>query len=117
MCNDCFNNEIYSFETQSGFDEFHELLNKKTLSKKLLMVDVHKEYPLSIHDSRLYFQCSSCSENWVMSIPDYSWRGYFLTKDNAIKQQDQLHTFDRKKTILGILFLIIIVILSLILFV
>tara|TARA_A100000171_G_C2092868_1_gene125452 strand:+ start:356 stop:721 length:366 start_codon:yes stop_codon:yes gene_type:complete len=121
MCNDCFNNEIYSFETQSGFDEFNKLLDKKTLAKKLLIIDVHEQNSLSILDSLLYFQCLSCSENWVMLIPDYSWRGsgkgYFLTNDNAIKHHDELHKYDRKKTFLGILFLIIIVILSLMLFV
>lgn len=68
-------------------------------------------------DFRMYFQCNTCKENFVMSIPENAWRGYFLTEQNAIQYHEKINISDKKKKngCLLILFLIIIFTLYLIL--
>ncbi|WP_126340423.1 hypothetical protein [Kaistella jeonii] len=48
-------------------------------------------------DYRLYFKCNTCNENYVLSIPDNAWRGYFLTEQNAIFYHKNLRMSDTDK--------------------
>ncbi|MEQ9414940.1 MAG: hypothetical protein RIF39_13975 [Cyclobacteriaceae bacterium] len=99
MCEDCFEDGYYRFETQKDFEQFEDELQNKCNSKKIEVVDMHKENSLSVFDSRLYYKCKSCDENWVMSIPDNAWRGYFLPEDKAIEYHEQLKKSDKKKAL------------------
>lgn len=45
----------------------------------------------------MYYQCNTCKEKFVMSIPDNAWRGYFLTEQNAIEYHEKIKVSDKKK--------------------
>ena len=74
-------------------------LQKKCDNEAIKIMDTHSENELSVFDSRLYYQCSSCNEKWIMSIPDNAWRGYFLINSNALKYHDELMKDERKRSI------------------
>ena len=99
MCEDCFENGFYKFESQNDFEKFESLLDKKCNNLKIEIIDRYEENELSIFDSRLYYKCTNCNENWVMSIPDNAWRGYFLPVATAIKHHEELRRSDKKKAI------------------
>ena len=99
MCEECFQAEISRFESQAEFEEFEYKLQKKYDRGKIEVINIHDKNELSIFDSRLYYRCTSCNENWIISIPDNAWRGYFLTSFNALKYHEQLRKDERRRSI------------------
>lgn len=91
MCEDCFTKEISKFDSQADFEKFENILQKKCHEGKVEIIDIGNEQALEAFDSRLYYHCTSCSKNWIMSIPDNAWRGYFLTeaKGSAITKSSK----------------------------
>lgn len=112
MCEDCFKKEILKFDSQEDFDVFQRSIDIKINEKKLRTIrdENHKNW-----DFKLIYQCVFCNEEWILSIPDNAWRGYFLTKNNAIKRDKELES-ERKKGSIGcfiILSLILLIIIIL----
>lgn len=95
MCKDCFEKKYYSFPSQLEFNKFEDILDSKTRSNKIKILESNDENKLM--DYRMYFQCNTCEEIFVFSIPDNSWRGYFLTQENALAYHDKLHSSDKIK--------------------
>ena len=111
MCEDCFDKEISKFNSQEDFDNFQRLIDIKINEEKLRAI---RDENQQNWDFKLIYQCISCKEEWILSIPDNAWRGYFLTKKNAIKRDIELES-ERKKgstgcfIILSLILLIIII--------
>jgi hypothetical protein len=109
MCEDCFEKEYYGFPSQTEFEKFEEVLDLKCRSKKVLILESKNEQKGELIDFRMYYKCSSCNENYVMSIPDNAWRGYFLTEQNAIEYHNKLKTSDKNKKYGCLVILILII--------
>lgn len=109
MCEDCFDKEYYGFPSQAEFEKFEEVLDLKCGSKKILILESKNEQEGGLTDFRMYYKCNSCNQNYVMSIPDNVWRGYFLTEQNAIEYHNKLKESDKKKKY-GCLVILILVI-------
>src|SRR5688500_6113208 len=97
MCEECFQELIYKFETYKDFDAFEEKIQAKCNEGKLQIIDTYKTDSLSAFDSNLYFECTTCKELWVLNIPENAWRGYFLPLDKAIAYKESLKKLDKKR--------------------
>ena len=95
MCSDCFDKQYYGFPSQLEFKNFEDILDSKTRSNKIKILESNDENKLM--DYRMYFLCNNCKETFVLSIPDHAWRGYFLTQENALAYHDKLHSSDKNK--------------------
>lgn len=93
MCEDCFTKKFKGFTFQSDYDNFKETLDRKCfLNKVEILEDIN-----ALQDFRIYYKCKTCNEKYILSIPDYAWRGYFLTYQNAINYHNFLSKSDRRK--------------------
>lgn len=61
------------------------------------MLESENEDAKGLMDYRLYFKCNTCSEKYVLSIPDHAWRGCFLTEQNAFDYRKKLRMSDKDK--------------------
>ena len=95
MYRDCFDKQYYGFPSYSEYEEFEEILDLKTRSKKIQILE--GEIENSFMDYRMYFQCNTCEEIFVLSIPDNAQRGYFLTQEDALKYQPLYSSDNNKK--------------------
>ena len=112
MCEDCFLEEIFRFESQLDFEEFERTLQKKCDSEKIKIPDDYSTNSLDILSSRLYYKCVNCDQVWYKSIPENAWRGYFLTEQKALEHIDNLKKEDKKKALGCIVVLTIILIIT-----
>lgn len=77
MCDKCFNDEIKSFPSQADFEEFDLVLTKKIANDK--NIKMGKLFDTASKDiGYQVYECVVCGQLWKLSIPDYSYRGYFL---------------------------------------
>ena len=97
MCNECFDKQYYGFPSQSEFEKFEGILDLKCKTGEIKILDSKSEVESGLLDFRMYYQCITCKEKFVMSIPDNAWRGYFLTEQNAIEYHEKIKTSDKKK--------------------
>ena len=110
MCKDCFDKQYYGFPSQTEFEYFEDILDLKCKSEKINILESKNEIEFGLIDYRMYYQCNTCKEKFVMSIPDNAWRGYFLTEKKAIEYNEKIKISDKKKRngCLVIIFLIVI---------
>ena len=93
-----FLKQYYGFPSQSKFENFERILDLKCKTGKIKILDSKSEVESGLIDFRMYYQCITCKEKFVMSIPDNAWRGYFLTERNAIEYYEKIkHQTTRKK--------------------
>ena len=92
MCENCFDNEIYKFESESEFLEFEKKFNLK--EKFFKIANSKHEF---LNDYHYIYICENCYENWWLSIPDNAWRGYFLTKNNAESHIKEIKSSEKAK--------------------
>jgi hypothetical protein len=78
MCKDCFESEISSFESEESFISFETKFTNKLLSNKLVKLKTKTGVKEGFREDGPY-QCSSCNTKWIVSSPDYSWRGYLIS--------------------------------------
>jgi len=99
MCETCFDEDIFQFETQNDFENFERIIQEKCTNRQIEILDEYDS--LEVFSTRLYYKCHNCKETWVMSIPENAWRGYFLTEPKAIKYEQQLKADDKVISIKG----------------
>ncbi|UOK42226.1 MULTISPECIES: hypothetical protein [Flavobacterium] len=109
MCKDCFDKQYYGFPSQTEFEKFEEILDLKCKSEKIKILESQNEIEGALMDFRMYYQCNTCKEKFVMSIPDNADRGYFLTEQNAIEYHERQRKRYRKENIGCIIILVIII--------
>jgi len=110
MCDDCFVNLIYKFDSQKEFDGFQTILTNKCISKKLEIIKREETDYWAPFDPYEFYKCSSCGQIWILSIPDNARKGFFLTQDKGIEYTKKLEEKDKVRRI-GCLVIIIVLIL------
>lgn len=98
MCDSCFTVEFEKFNTYWEFDLFHEQLQEKIEVGIMTEVKFFKNQSLSYEPEYVYL-CTSCNQNWALSVPDNAWRGYFLTFDKAVNYSDQLRASEKGRRV------------------
>lgn len=68
MCNNCFLEEIESFETEDQWLTVDLDLSKKLGRNSIIY--------LKSREKDVAYRCSECGETWSISDPDHAWRGY-----------------------------------------
>jgi hypothetical protein len=109
MCEKCFDNEIFRFESESDFNIFEIKFDEKSSFIELTN-SKHNYLNVFVYT----YTCKSCYKNWWLSIPENAWRGFFLTEKNAKNYIERIRNSDKKKKkgcliILSIFFLILII--------
>lgn len=99
MCDKCFENNIYKFESEFEFNKFEKELYLKNNFFKI--EDSHHMY---LNDFHYVYKCKHCKAGWWLSIPDNAWRGYFLNEEDAKKHIEKMRK-DDKNTKIGCLIL------------
>lgn len=112
MCKDCFEKQYYGFPSQTEFEKFEEILDFKCNAEKIKILESKNEIENGLIDFRMYYQCNTCKEKFVMSIPDNADRGYFLTEQNAIEYHVKQRKRYRKENIGCIIIIIMFAIYS-----
>lgn len=97
--------ETTKFISQKEFEIFEEKLDQLIANQKLIKVgnDTFRNCDFytyqSFNDNRIY----------CLSIPDYSWRGFFLNYDQTKRHITNIKKLDKQKSI-GCLFLLALII-------
>lgn len=97
MCKNCFEQEFYNFPTYTDFENFKDILDKKCRGQKFEILESENERTKGIIDFHMYFQCQSCNEKFILSFPENTWRGYFLTEKNAVSYHKNLRTVGQQQ--------------------
>jgi hypothetical protein len=103
MCDDCFRNLIYKFDSQKQFEDFETVVQNKCISNKITIIRSEQ-----IDSFASFYKCNSCGQIWTISIPENAWRGFFLTEDKGIDYTKKLKEKDRVRGI-GCLVVVIVV--------
>jgi hypothetical protein len=107
MCDNCFQNLIYKFDSQKEFEDFETIIQNKCINKKLEIIKREETDFWAPFDSYEFYKCSSCGQIWILSIPESAWRGFFLTQDKGLEYTKQIKENDKIKRI-GCLVIIIV---------
>lgn len=85
MCDDCFKDLIYKFDSQKEFEDFETIIQNKCITKRLEIIKRAETDFWAPFDSYKFYKCNSCGQTWILSIPENAWRGFFLTQDKGIE--------------------------------
>jgi hypothetical protein len=96
MCDDCFQDLIYRFDSQKEYEGFGTIIQNKCINKKLEIIKREEWDYFAPFDPFEFYKCNSCGEIWVLSIAESAWRGFFLTRDKADKYVKELKEKDKK---------------------
>jgi len=100
MCDSCFQNLIYKFESAKEFEDFETVIQNKCIVGQIDIIDRHNEnYLLAGLEPYNFYKCRSCNEIWILAIPDNAWRGFFLPQDKAIQYRKEIKRKERKAQI------------------
>lgn len=56
MCQSCFRELIYKFDTYHEFEDFEKVLQQKCIAGTLKIIDRHETDALAVYDSYLYYR-------------------------------------------------------------
>ena len=112
MCENCFQNGIYKFDSSAAFDQFEKLLDEKI---KFGVFNISTKRQEKNFYNAIY-DCKHCSEKWLLSDPDNGWRGYFLRKDDAIAYENKINREGKIRTRGCLIFIGLSILLLIILF-
>jgi len=110
MCDNCFKELIYNFDSQQEFDNFQTILINKFIDKKLEIIKREETDYWAPFDPYEFYKCTSCGQIWILSIPDNARKGFFLTQDKGLEYSKKLREKDKVKRI-GCLVIIIVLVL------
>ncbi|WP_046754932.1 hypothetical protein [Kordia jejudonensis] len=107
-CERCLPFRRYEFANENDFYTFEESLDTETFIRVVSTDEMDENFPEVTH------QCTFCNEDWVLSFPERSWRGYFLPATEAPKRRTPF-VFESNSTkkspncgcCLGMIFLVI----------
>ena len=107
MCDSCFSTEIESFEDYQSFEKFDiELIQKNETNNNDFGLKVIETNSFYSGFSFQIVKCNSCGTVWWFSVPDNSWRGFFLKEENAKIKITDFRKFDQRKRFIFAAFLI-----------
>lgn len=81
MCQYCTRYQVRSFPTEADFNAFLTILDAKCNDGTFIRFLASDNTEDISYES--IYQCSYCNDEWVLSIPDDSWRGYFLPENQT----------------------------------
>lgn len=99
MCDDCFKDLIYKFDSQKEFEDFETIIQNKCITKRLEIIKREETDFWAPFDSYEFYKCNSCGQTWILSIPENAWRGFFLTQDKGIEYTKKIKKQDRVRKI------------------
>src|SRR4051812_19582977 len=105
MCDDCFKNLYYKFDSQEEFQDFETIVQNKWINKKIEIITREKT-----DHSDIFYKCNSCGEIWALSIPENAWRGFFLPQQKGIEHIKKLNQKDSQRQF-GCLVVVIVIVL------
>lgn len=78
MCSSCFTENISFFKSKEEFLIFEKELDIKIWNNILIQLKNKHDYRVG----DIIYKCVKCESKWILSIPDYSWNGYFIKESN-----------------------------------
>ena len=114
MCDSCFSTEIVSFEDYQSFEKFDiELIQKIETNNNTFGLKVIENNSFYSGFSFQIVKCNSCGTVWWFSVPDNSWRGFFLKEENAKIKVTEFRKFDQRKrfVFVGLVTLLVLIVL------
>lgn len=112
MCNSCFSTEIESFEDYQSFEKIDlELIQKIETNNNAFGLKVIETNSFYSGFSFQKVKCNSCGTVWWFSVPDNSWRGFFLKEENAKIKITEFRKFDQRKRVIFVSFISLLVLL------
>lgn len=96
MCDGCFGNLIYKFDSQKEFDDFQTIISNKCINHNLEIIKREETDYWAPFDPYEFYKCNSCGQIWILSIPEDANRGFFLTQDKGIEYAKKL--MEKNKT-------------------
>ncbi len=86
MCEHCSGFSTERFFSEQDFAAFEKALGKKLVDGTFVRV-VH---PNQLAQSSLEttFQCTHCDTDWILSLPEGDWQGYFLPNDQLTEYEE-----------------------------
>jgi hypothetical protein len=99
---DLTNLETEKFISQKEFEIFEKKLNQLIADQKLIKIgdDTFMNF-----DFYIYQYCNGDNKIYCLSIPDNSWRGFFLNYEQTKRHITNIKKLDKQKSI-GCLFLL-----------
>jgi hypothetical protein len=77
-CNNCFEREYKSFQSEKEWLAFDIELTKKLGSNKIKNIEFSQDGVRNKDKGEYIYECLACMQKWKLKDPDYSFRGYFL---------------------------------------
>jgi len=77
-CNNCFEREYKSFQSEKEWLAFDIELTKKLGSNKIKNIEFSQDGVRNKDKGEYIYECLACKQKWKLKDPDYSFRGYFL---------------------------------------
>ena len=81
-CSNCFYFNVDEFESQNQFNQLDLRLTKKANNAKTIRkmnTSENTEFKLN-HNSTESYLCNECETTWVLSAPNFPWKGYMKRK-------------------------------------
>lgn len=117
MCADCFTNLIYKFDSQPEFEEFDTVIQNKCITNNLTKIKREETNSLVSFDSYELYKCNTCSQIWMLSVPDYAWRGFFLTQDVGLEYLKKLRRDENSRSVGCVVLVVVLLILLVVYFI
>ena len=105
MCEKCFQQGRSKFESYSEFDDFEKIIDSK-IREGIFTINTENHID-NFHNS--IYRCTYCNQNWCLSDPDNSWRGYFLRQKDAIDFENKIEREGKIRARGCIIFLVLLI--------
>lgn len=83
MCEHCTPLTRENFPSEQDFIAFEKVLEAKSVDGTFIRVITANDLPLEPR-----YQCTFCNTDWVLSVPERSWRGYFLPEQSVANYEN-----------------------------
>ncbi|WP_420570998.1 hypothetical protein [Kordia sp.] len=93
MCEHCTPFATKTFSSQEDFNVFEKALDAKCEDGTFIQIVSSDDTEEMSLQSR--YQCTYCNNDWVLSVPEHAYRGYFLETVDTEQEQEQTHDTNR----------------------
>jgi hypothetical protein len=112
MCEDCFTDEIKSFEGKTAWIAFDLELTRRLQQGKVKHINFVRDMERDKDDGEEIYRCMSCGQGWKLKNHYDNGDGYFLKLSTLEKITTKLT--ERQKLILGILIIPLLILIRII---
>lgn len=86
MCEHCSSFATERFFSDQDFTAFEKAFEKKSLDGTFIRVINSNQ--ISQNSQETTFECTHCHTDWVLSVPDGDWQGFFLPNDRLTEYNE-----------------------------